>query len=378
MQQQQAGNSSTTTTSALTSPVTTTTVLVNGVAVLVPLPEVMDLLRAADKVSHTMYGDIKKAASIAKDAIEARFGVEAKVDHLMAIYAPLWLEITDDNIKRDFKNLLWIYADPQAQVTVPVAVKVGEAPKTEIVDAIKVLNGHSKSVITGVSKQIRDIHDAGRAPGAGRKKNATPTLPTPPLPNTGSTTVSTPLTPPAGSEPTVPGAPMLNPIAPSLGAHLMSMLPGGIPQSPTAPNGLPAPTPTPSANPAVSTGTLPAGSTNPKSPAAVLPAPSTPPAPVPAKQEQAGPTFFDELELRLSNPGDAAKIHAAVEKRGYKVTKATNVTPAKASTPVDATALLAEKLLDTTPATAIMQAASKAAALKIAKDAKEKAKVATK
>lgn len=365
---------------ALTSngPVTTT-VLVNGVAVLVPLPEVMDLLRAADKIStDTVYGGIKKAASIAQAAMAAGFGVEAKVDHLMAIYAPLWLEITDDNVKRDFKNLLWIYADPKAQVTVPVAVKVGEAPKTEIVDAIKVLNGHSKSVITNVSKQIRDIHDAGRAPGAGRPKKVTaPTLPANPLPNTGNTsTVSTPLTPPAGSEPTVPGAPMLNPIAPSLGAHLMSMLPGGIPASPHTVNGLPAPTPTPSANPAVSTGTLPAGATNPKSPAATLPAPSKAPAPVPAKQEQAGPTFYDELELRLSNPGDAAKIHAAVEKRGYKVTKAQNVTPAKASTPVDATALLAEKLLDTTPETAIMQAASKAAALKIAKEAKAKAEAA--
>jgi len=80
------------------------------------------------------------------------------------------------------------------------------------------------------------------------------------------------------------------------------------------------------------------------------------PAAVPAAAQ---PTFFDQLEERLSDPGDFARIVAAIEKRGYRVTRSQQ--QIKASVTPDATAALAQALVDTVPATAIQQAAAQAA-----------------
>jgi hypothetical protein len=265
-----------------------------------PIVEVCTLLKSADKAAGTIFRDIMNAAALASAAMSAGLTPLQKVDQVMAIYAALWLEISDHNVKAWFKNALWIHADPKAQVTIPVTGATGEAAQTQIVDASTVL-GMSKLTITDVSKQIRDINDASRAPGGGRKKND-PVIHANPLPNTGTPAGVTPpaVTPPAVTPPAV------------------------TPPAVTAPAGTPAVT-----------------------------APAVTPKP-----SDAAPTFYEELEKRLDNPGEAAKVHAAIMRRGYRITRAENVTPA-AVTP-DATAALASALLETTPTTAIMQAAAKA------------------
>ena len=241
---------------------------VNGVAVVpTPIVEVCTLLKSADKAAGTIFRDIMNAAALASAAMAAGLTPGQKVEQIMAIYAALWLEISDHNVKAWFKNALWIHADPKAQVTIPVPGATGEAAQTQIVDAGTVL-GMSKLTITDVSKQIRDINDAGRASGGGRKPNN-------PLPNNGTN--------PAATSPAAPAAP---------------------------------------------------------------------------KVSDAAPTFYEELEKRLDNPGEAAKVHAAIVRRGFRITRAENVTPA-AVTP-DATAALADALLETVPSTALAQAAAKA------------------
>jgi hypothetical protein len=72
-------------------------------------------------------------------------------------------------------------------------------------------------------------------------------------------------------------------------------------------------------------------------------------------------TWFDELDARIKNPGDCAKIVAALDRAGYSVTRKTSVAPAPSTTTADATAALAAALVDTVPATAIALAAAKAA-----------------
>src|SRR5207342_1705285 len=122
-------------------------------AALIPAPiqEVCTLLIEADRVSSTVYADIKKAASLAATAMTPGLEAPAQVDRIIALYAPVWLQITDPNTKQSFKNLLWLHADPKAQVTVPVIGAAKEAAQTQIVDAITVLS-MSKATITEVSK----------------------------------------------------------------------------------------------------------------------------------------------------------------------------------------------------------------------------------
>ena len=78
----------------------------------------------------------------------------------------------------------------------------------------------------------------------------------------------------------------------------------------------------------------------------------------------AAPTWFDELEKRLDNPGDIARIMAALERRGYMVRKATATTTAA---PKSSIAMLADSLVESVPVTAITEAAKKAAAKAAAK-----------
>lgn len=74
----------------------------------------------------------------------------------------------------------------------------------------------------------------------------------------------------------------------------------------------------------------------------------------------AAPNFFEELETRIKDAGDLARIVAALDRAGFSVTRKSGVTPATA-TP-DATAQLAQALVDTVPATALAQAAAKSVA----------------
>lgn len=78
------------------------------------------------------------------------------------------------------------------------------------------------------------------------------------------------------------------------------------------------------------------------------------------KPSAAAPNFFEELETRIKDAGDLARIVAALDRAGFSVTRKSGVTPATA-TP-DATAQLAQALVDTVPATALAQAAAKSVA----------------
>lgn len=222
---------------------------------LAPIPEVVELLKAAGVTQRSVYAGIQQAAKICHVQMSANLDAPAKVKQVVAIYAGTLKEVNDNNVTNTFSACLWPYASPKTIVEIPLPTRPGEAKTTQKVEASQAVNVSKASAID-IAKQMRDAHDVGRADGGGRK----------------------------------------------------------------------------AVNPPV---------------AAV-------------KTSAAAPNFFEELETRIKDAGDLARIVAALDRAGFTVTRKAGVTPATA-TP-DATAQLAAALVETVPATALAQAAAKSVA----------------
>jgi hypothetical protein len=149
--------------------------VVATVAAILPLPEVVALLKSAAETQKSVYDSIRKAAQIAAASMSPNLSAGEKVKQVMAIYAGTFAEINDANVKANFSANLWIHAAPKVLIEIPAVTKPGEAKATQLVEASKVAHA-SKAVITDAAKQLRQVHDVNRAPGGGvRTKVLAPT-----------------------------------------------------------------------------------------------------------------------------------------------------------------------------------------------------------